>query len=196
MERLLMILFGLGSLISGWRVITSKNPVTSVMFLVLAFVNISLLLIMLGLEFLPLLFIVVYVGAIAVLFLFVVMLLNIKLVEVSENGTRYAPIGGILGLVLLYEITSVIRLEDITSRLSLNLLQIVKEENVSSLGNLLYTEYFMYFVVSGLILLVSMIGAIVLCLYHEKGIKRQDLFGQTGVEYTKSVVSLDIIIKE
>jgi len=188
MDTVLFYTWGIGVIFSGWNVITSKNPVSSVFWLVLAFANASLLLLLLGLEFLPILFIIVYVGAIAIIFLFVVMLLNIKLVEISENATRYAPIGTIVGLVFLYEIMRIFNLETIEKDMnSIDYTNIFQETNIKLIGQLLYTEYWIYFIVSSLILLVSMVGAIVLCLYHEKGIKRQDLFAQVATEYTKTV---------
>ena len=159
-------------------------------WLVLAFVNGALLLLLLGVEFLPVLFIIVYVGAVAILFLFVVMLLNIKMVEIGENTTRYAPLGVIIGLVFLYQI---FYLRDLTTEASwgiesYNYSELINVTNIEQIGNLLYTEYWVYFLVSSLVLLVSMIGAIVLCLYHEEGIKRQDLFAQVATEYERTIV--------
>ena len=104
MNTFLFYFWSLATVFSAWKVITSKNPILSVFWLVLAFANASLLLLLLGVEFLPILFVIVYVGAIAILFLFVVMLLNIKLVEITENATRYAPIGIITGFIFLYQI--------------------------------------------------------------------------------------------
>ena len=108
LDQILLYSFGLLALVSGVMVITAKNPVHSVFYLVLAFVNASLLLILLGVEFLPVVFMIVYVGAIAILFLFVVMMLNIKLVEILDNSTRYAPIGFIVGFVFFTSALSVI----------------------------------------------------------------------------------------
>jgi len=101
----------IGAVYSGLMVISSINPIHSVFYLVLAFINSSLLLIIMGVEFLSILFIIVYVGAIAILFLFVVMMLNIKLVEIMDNTTRYVPIGFIIGLIFLTLISSLIELE-------------------------------------------------------------------------------------
>ena len=143
--------------------------------MILAFINAAFLLLLLGLEFLPILFCIVYAGAIGIMFLFVVMLLNIKLVEISENATRYLPIGVIIGFIFLYQIYFFSSL--------------VQLSNIEQMGQLLYTDYFLYFLVSSLVLLVSMIGAIVLCLYHEEGIKRQDIFSQVATEYDKTVVN-------
>jgi NADH-quinone oxidoreductase subunit J len=145
----------------------------------------------LGVEFLPILFLIVYVGAIAILFLFVVMLLNIKLVEITENASRYVPIGIITGFIFLYQI-----LYTFDSINTNNTISFIVESRFSNffnltsielLGEVLYTEYLLYFLLSSLVLLVSMIGAIVLCLYHESGIKRQDLFGQVETDYLKTI---------
>ena len=192
MESVLFYFWSISAIISGWKVITNKNPILSVFWLVLAFVNGALLLLLLGVEFLPVLFIIVYVGAVAILFLFVVMLLNIKRVEIRENTTRYAPLGVIIGAVFLYQILS---LRDITKEVdwgisleSNNYSELINVTNIEEIGTLLYTEYWVYFLVSSLVLLVSMIGAIVLCLYHEEGIKRQDLFAQVATEYERTIV--------
>ncbi len=190
MENILFYFWSFSAVFSGWKVITNKNPILSVFWLVLAFVNGALLLLLLGVEFLPVLFIIVYVGAVAILFLFVVMLLNIKMVEIGENTTRYAPLGVIIGLVFLYQI---FYLRDLTTEASwgiesYNYSELINVTNIEQIGNLLYTEYWVYFLVSSLVLLVSMIGAIVLCLYHEEGIKRQDLFAQVATEYERTIV--------
>jgi NADH:ubiquinone oxidoreductase subunit 6 (subunit J) len=109
MEGLISLL-GIGAVYSGLMVISSKNPVHSVFYLVLAFANTSILLLIKGVEFLSLLFLIVYVGAIAILFLFVVMMLNIKLVEIIDNTTRYVPIGFIIGIVFLSMIISILNI--------------------------------------------------------------------------------------
>ena len=103
-SEILFWIFGIGSIISGFMVISSTNPMHSVFSLVLTFANTSVLLLMLGVEFLALLFLIVYVGAIAILFLFVVMMLNIKIVELRDNATRYVPVGFIIGILFLMEI--------------------------------------------------------------------------------------------
>lgn len=184
-------IWALSCIYSAWRVITSKNPILSVFWLVLAFTNASLLLILLGVEFLPILFIIVYVGAIAILFLFVVMLLNIKLVEMTENSSRYLPIGIITGFIFLYQI--LYSFEEITTINTLstvnpvNYLEFMSSTNIQLIAEILYTDYALYFLISGLVLLVSMIGAIVLCLHHESNVKRQDLFAQVSTDYNKTI---------
>ena len=104
MESFLFWLWSLSAIFAGSKVISSNNPIHSVFWLILAFINAAFLLLLLGLEFLPILFCIVYAGAIGIMFLFVVMLLNIKLVEISENATRYLPIGVIIGFIFLYQI--------------------------------------------------------------------------------------------
>ena len=192
MELALFWLWSVSAIYSGSKVITASNPIMSVFWLTLAFVNASFLLLLLGIEFLPLLIIVVYVGAIAVLFLFVVMLLNIKLVEIHENTARYVPIGLIIGFIFLYQIYFILTSELNGWQASWSVFDfsnIVSISNIEQLGVLLYDEYWLYFLVSSLVLLVSMIGAIVLCLYHEQTVKRQDLFAQVSTEYDKTVVN-------
>ena len=192
MELALFWLWSVSAIYSGSKVITASNPIISVFWLTLAFVNASFLLLLLGIEFLPLLIIVVYVGAIAVLFLFVVMLLNIKLVEIHENTARYVPIGLIIGFIFLYQIYFILTSELNGWQASWSVFDfsnIVSISNIEQLGVLLYDEYWLYFLVSSLVLLVSMIGAIVLCLYHEQTVKRQDLFAQVSTEYDKTVVN-------
>jgi NADH-quinone oxidoreductase subunit J len=199
METLIGLL-GLGAVYSGLMVISSINPVHSVFYLVLAFVNSSLLLIIMGVEFLSVLFIIVYVGAIAILFLFVVMMLNIKLVEIMDNTTRYVPIGFIIGLIFLSLISSTLfgdfslTFSEIsklsffgTNEANVTLLNKTNYLNIESIGSILYTDYFLFFIIASFILLVSMIGAIILTIYHEEKIKRQDLFSQIATEYNKTI---------
>ena len=192
MESFLFWLWSLSAIFAGSKVISSNNPIHSVFWLILAFINAAFLLLLLGLEFLPILFCIVYAGAIGIMFLFVVMLLNIKLVEISENATRYLPIGVIIGFIFLYQIYFVFTSE-VTNYASnwevYDFSSLVEVSNIEQMGQLLYTDYFLYFLVSSLVLLVSMIGAIVLCLYHEEGIKRQDIFSQVATEYDKTVVN-------
>lgn len=192
MEQFLFWFWSISAIYAGSKVITAKNPIICVFWLVLAFLNAAFLLLLLGMEFLPLLFAIVYVGAIAILFLFTVMLLNIKLVEINENSSRYFPIGVIIGFIFLYQIYFIL-----TQGLSswepnwevYDFSSIISVSDIKTLGILLYTDYWAYFLVSSLVLLVSMIGAIVLCLYHEQIVKRQDLFAQVATEYDKTIVN-------
>lgn len=195
---MLFSLFATIALISALMVIRSKNPVHSVLFLILVFCNSSALLILLGLDFFAMIFLVVYVGAIAVLFLFVVMMLNIKVEEIHENALRYLPVGGIIGLIFLLEIFNVVEARSIPISSSLpwfynNLFytsyatQIQSWTNIEALGNLLYTNYFFWFIISSVILLVAMIGAIVLTMHKTKQVKRQDVFQQNIIDFQYTI---------
>ena len=195
-----MILFSLFSsiaLISAGLVIRAKNPVHSVLFLILVFCNASGLLVLLGLDFFAMILLVVYVGAIAVLFLFVVMMLNIKITEIHENVLRYLPVGGIIGLIFLLEIFLIVDNDYIpilptqfeTSYLAYTCYasKIQSWTNIESVGNLLYTSYFIFFLLSSLILLVAMIGAIVLTMHKTSQVKRQDVFQQNAIDFQTTI---------
>ncbi|WP_050811785.1 NADH-quinone oxidoreductase subunit J [Pelagibacterium halotolerans] len=159
-------------------VISSRNPVHSVLFLILAFVNAAGIFMLAGAEFLALILIVVYVGAVAVLFLFVVMMLDVDFAELRRGILQYAPIGVVVGVILLLELLLVAGSAYLA-------------ENTRALGQVLYTNYIYLFQACGLVLLVAMIGAIVLTLRHKPNVKRQDIAAQvartkaTGVEIVK-----------
>lgn len=202
--EILFGIFSIGALISGFLVISSTNPVHSIFSLVLAFANCCFLLILLGVEFLAFLFMIVYVGAIAILFLFVVMMLNIRLVEIMDNATRYVPAGFIIGMIFLLQLLIITDQQFINSNetsIWYNALDIINASpnhnqlydwiNTTLIGNYLYTEGWIYFLVSSLVLLVSMIGAIVLTLHHEKGIKRQDIFSQIIVDPASEIKKIN-----
>ncbi len=186
------------ALVSGVMVIQARNPVHSVLFLILVFFNVAGLLILLGLDFFAMIFLVVYVGAIAVLFLFVVMMLNIKLAEINEKRLRYLPIGGLLGILFLFEIFLIVD-NDLIPLFSHNdsgfytggFIQynslIESVTNIESVGLLLYTYYFYFFLLASLILLVAMIGAIVLTMHKGVYVKRQQVFSQNQREFGKTV---------
>lgn len=196
MEQILFYIFSFGALISGFFVISSTNPIHSVFSLVLAFANTSCLLLMLGVEFLAFLFLIVYIGAIAILFLFVVMMLDIRLVEILDNATRYLPIGFLIGIMFLIELTIIIDEKNLSPLQGPERYSII--ENYSSielLGNILYTDGFYHFLISSIVLLVSMIGAILLTLYHESEVKRQDIFFQISSEYDQSIKLRNNVIK-
>ncbi len=182
-------IFIIGSLLSGLIVITAKNPMHSVLALVVAFTNVSALILaspLLGVEFLALLFIIVYVGAIAILFLFVIMMLNIKLVELMDNATRYVPIGFVIGLIFLFEIYLIVSKGlgtplTISSPLYVDWASWYQHSpNILQIGQLLYTVGYIWFILASFILLVAMVAAILLTLQHEDldHVKRQDLFVQ------------------
>jgi NADH:ubiquinone oxidoreductase subunit 6 (subunit J) len=196
MVETLVYIFSFGAFLSAFLVISSTNPVHSVFSLVMCFANTSILLLLLGFEFLALLFLIVYVGALAILFLFVVMMLNVRLVELIENSTRYVPIGSILGAVFLLELLLIADEQYSMSPTTNSLKYFISNNNfyydinnltnIETLGQFLYTEGFIYFIISSIVLLVAMIGAIVMTLYHEQEVKRQDIFSQitTDVKLT------------
>lgn len=184
MIELFYIFSGL-ALVSALLVITSRNPIHSVLFLILVFCNVSALILMLGAEFMAMIFLIVYVGAIAVLFLFVVMMLNVKISEYRDNYVYYVPIGGFISLIFLFEIFMILDLQNnqinainVLTLSSYEKLQLDYMTNIEVLGEILYTDYFYCFIISGMILLVSMIGAIVLTLYKKKHVKRQEIAQQ------------------
>jgi NADH-quinone oxidoreductase subunit J len=158
-------------------VVTSRNPVYSVLFLILAFFNAAALFVLLGAEFIAMILIIVYVGAVAVLFLFVVMMLDINLTRLREGFLRYLPIGALIGIVLAAEILFGLGVLGNTpgtvKALSSAGAPVLPIENTRAIGRVLYTQYFYIFQVAGLVLLVAMIGAIVLTLRRRPGVRRQ-----------------------
>ena len=162
---------------SALLVIASRNPVHSVLYLILVFANSAGLFILLGAEFLAMILIVVYVGAVAVLFLFVIMLLDIDFAELRRGALQYLPIGTVIGVIFLVELILVVTTFTIEPAF-LNLPAAAEVQtgltNTQQLGSVLYTRYIYFFQLSGLVLLVAMIGAIVLTLRDRRGVKRQD----------------------
>ncbi|OQW51367.1 NADH-quinone oxidoreductase subunit J [Candidatus Raskinella chloraquaticus] len=167
---------------SAMMVISSRNPVHSVLFLILAFVNAAGLFVLLGAEFLAMILIVVYVGAVAVLFLFVVMMLDVDFTELRQGILQYLPIGALIGLVLLVEILLVVGswvvAPEVAALRTTPTPTLAIADNTAALGRILYTTYIYYFQAAGLVLLVAMVGAIVLTLRHKEGVKRQDVAAQ------------------
>ncbi len=186
-------------ILSAIMVISSKNPVHSVLFLILSFVNTSGLFVLLGAEFLAMILIVVYVGAVAVLFLFVVMMLDINFIKFREGFLQYLPFGLLLGFVLLIELLMIFlsgNLKNMTL-IEYNLLPVTKQiENTKELGSILYTKYFYLFQLSGLILLVAMIGSIVLTLRQRTGVKKQLIHEQIDVEAKRAIEKKKVGIGE
>jgi NADH-quinone oxidoreductase subunit J len=168
-------------LLSGIMVISSRNPVHSVLFLILAFFNAAGLFVLLGAEFLAMILVVVYVGAVAVLCLFVVMMLDINFVELRQGLLRYLPIGALIGLVLLVELLLVYS-GWVSAPKAGSLAQVSVTagtmSNTHALGAVLYTKYLYLFETAGMVLLVAMIGAIVLTLRERVGVRRQSIPGQ------------------
>ena len=186
-------------ILSAIMVISSKNPVHSVLFLILSFVNTSGLFVLLGAEFLAMILIVVYVGAVAVLFLFVVMMLDINFIKFREGFLQYLPFGLLLGFVLLIELLMIFlsgNLKNMTL-IEYNLLPVTKQiENTKELGSILYTKYFYLFQLSGLILLVAMIGSIILTLRQRTGVKKQIIHKQIEVEAKRAIEKKKVGIGE
>jgi NADH-quinone oxidoreductase subunit J len=165
---------------SALMVVTSRNPVHSVLFLILAFVNAAGLFVLLGAEFLAMILIVVYVGAVAVLFLFVVMMLDVDFAELREGFLSYLPIGALVGAVLLAELLVVVGGWAIGPQVVKAAAAAPDITNTEALGLVLYTRYVYYFEAAGIILLVAMIGAIVLTLQHKPQVKRQNIAAQVA----------------
>ena len=171
-EAIFFYLFASVTCLAGLMVITSRNPVHSVLFLILAFFNAAGLFILLGAEFLAMLLVVVYVGAVAVLFLFVVMMLDINFTELREGFQRYMPLGLGVGGLLLAEILFVLFKGENMPDGSVSASDI---SNTRALGRVLYTDYIYLFQLAGLILLVAMIGAITLTLRKRENVRRQSI---------------------
>jgi NADH-quinone oxidoreductase subunit J len=165
---------------SGVMVIASRNPVHSVLFLILAFFNAAALFILLGAEFLALILVIVYVGAVAVLFLFVVMMLDINFVELRRGFLQYLPIGFTIGAILAIELLLVFGTWAVAPTIAQPLAQAPGVTNTQALGALLYTRYVYAFQAAGMVLLVAMIGAIVLTLRSREGVRRQKIAQQVG----------------
>ena len=188
-------IFSVVILISSLMVITSKNPVHSVLFLILSFFNGAGLFVILHAEFLAMILIIVYVGAVAVLFLFVVMMLDFRISLDKNNILQYLPIGFFVGLVFISELMIVL----INTKFDLSNIQILvnpmfKFENLTNteaIGSILYTDYILYFQLSGVILLVAMIGSIVLTLRTRDGVKRQSIQSQLDRNYKSTITLVD-----
>ena len=169
-------------LASAFMVIAAKNPVHSVLYLILAFVNAAGLFVMLGAEFLAMILIVVYVGAVAVLFLFVVMMLDVDFAELKQGVLQYLPIGFLIGGIFLFELLAVVFAwtigpgvpQAITAPIT------AKASNIEVIGLVLYTRYVYFFEAAGMILLIAMIGAIVLTLQHRVRVRRQNIPAQNA----------------
>ena len=189
-HALVFYLFSFITIASSLAVISAKNTIHAVFFLILDFVSVSCLFIMLGAEYLGMLTLIVYVGAVAVLFLFVVMMLNVNLGDLKSGFLSYLPFGGFIGAILLIEIVMMIgtwKYKDAfikTSQINIS----NDLSNTEAIGNVLYTEYLHYFQISGLILLVAMIGAILLTFRRKDNLKRQDITTQVSRERSDSIL--------
>ena len=189
-------LFAFVMIASAVMVITARNPVHAVLFLILAFFNAAGLFMLLGAEFLAMILIIVYVGAVAVLFLFVVMMLDVDFAELRSGFFKNMPVGALIGLGLLAELIFVLGASVAGKSIKVVAAVPIPKQpgltNTAALGQVLYTKYVYFFEASGLILLVAMIGAIVLTLRHKEGVRRQDIGVQVarGPKTAMTIVTL------
>ena len=179
---MLFYIFSFFVIASSIGVITSKNPVYCVLYLILAFINSAILFLFLNAEFLAMLLIVVYVGAVAVLFLFVVMMLNINIEEKKSVLLKFKPLSVVLGSIILVEFLYFLIIDNSTLEKLSNTPNLEQKNNTISLGNILYTDFALLFQMCGVILLVAMIGAIVLTLRKRPGVKKQIIKNQTDLK--------------
>ncbi len=191
LQTIAFYLFSVVAIASAVMVVTARNPVHSVLFLVLTFFNVSGLFVLTGAEFLAMILVIVYVGAVAVLFLFIVMMLDINFVEFREGFQRYLPIGGLISAILLAEIIFVGGLwalvPELEGALNEKMPEGSKLTNTEMLGQLLYTKYVYLFQLAGLVLFVAMIGAIVLTLRQRVGVRKQRVSEQVHRRRADSV---------
>ena len=196
LQALAFYVFAAVVVASGAMVVVSRNPVYSVLFLILAFFNAAALFLLIGAEFIAMILVIVYVGAVAVLFLFVVMMLDINLVEIREGFLKYLPVGAMIGVVLLAEILLALGVlgagSSTMAALNKQGAQVLAIDNTRAIGRVLYTQYFYLFQVAGVVLLVAMIGAIVLTLRTRPGVRRQKVGDQINrtKEQTLTVVKV------
>jgi len=184
-------LFAAALVAAGAMVISARNPVHSVLFLILAFFNAAGLFVLMGAEFIAMILVIVYVGAVAVLFLFVVMMLNINFSELRQDFLEYLPIGGLIGLVLLAELALIVGSWVVAPEGSVKLASpappIERITNTHAIGNVLYTDYIYLFQAAGVVLLIAMIGAIVLTHRRRDGVRRQRISRQVSRTREESV---------
>ena len=186
--------FSIIAVFAAIMVTISRNTVHSVFFLILDFITVSCLFIMIGAEFLGMIMLIVYVGAVAVLFLFVVMMLNVSVPKIKREFSKYRTIGFLVALIILFELIIIIGggQYNVDTTFSSSFLTNQDITNTESLGNVLYTDHIYLFQISGMILLVSMIGAIVLTYRKREGVKRQSYFTQISREKKTSVELIDV----
>jgi len=187
-------LFAGACIASAIMVVTARNPVHSVLFLIIAFVNASGLFILLGAEFLAMILIVVYVGAVAVLFLFVVMMLDVDFAELRQGFLNYLPVGFLVGAILLAELLFIVGAwvigPGVPKAITAPIPSPSDISNTQALGLVLYTRYVYFFEAAGVILLVVMIGAIVMTLHHRPDVKRQDVGAQVA---RRRATAIDVV---
>ena len=187
-------MFAVTVVVAGLLVVTARNPVHSVLWLILAFLSSAGMFVLLGAEFVAMLLIIVYVGAVAVLFLFVVMMLDVDFAELKAEMARYMPVAGLIGIVLLMQLGMAFGTwafaEDAPALRGAPTPDDM--HNTQALGMLIYDQYFLLFQLSGLILLVAMIGAIVLTLRHRVDVKRQNVLAQMYRDPAKAMELKDV----
>ena len=195
-SSLAFYLFSFITIFSAVMVISARNPVHSVLFLILAFFNSAGLFVLLGAEFLAMILVVVYVGAVAVLFLFVVMMLDINFVELREGFLQYLPIGALVGIILMAELVLIFGSWVINPKseaiVATNIVSSTEITNTHALGQLIYTHYIYLFQAAGLLLLVAMIGAIVLTVRKRPNVKRQNISDQVSVRVDDVIEVKDV----
>jgi NADH-quinone oxidoreductase subunit J len=200
LQAILFYIFAIAAVGAGVMVVAARNPVHSVLFLILAFFNTAGLFVLIGAEFLAMILVIVYVGAVAVLFLFVVMMLDIDFGQLRDGFVRYLPIGALVGLLLLAELVLVAVSWAVTP--TGTVIGAVAPagatavNNTRALGDILYTRYLFAFQAAGLILLVAMIGAIVLTLRHRADVRRQSIAAQLARTRAQSVEVVKVPVGE
>ncbi|GIT92924.1 NADH:ubiquinone oxidoreductase subunit J [Jannaschia pagri] len=189
-------LFAILTVTGGLMTVVSRNPVHSVLWLILTFLSTAGLFVLIGAEFVAMLLIIVYVGAVAVLFLFVVMMLDIDFAALKAEMAKYVPLAGLIGIVLLMQLVIAYGVWDVAEGVTvadgLAAIPTPPELNTTALGLVLYDQYFLMFQLSGLILLVAMIGAIALTLRHRRDVKRQNVLQQMWRDPAKAMDVHDV----
>ena len=186
-------LFAISTIAGGLMTVISRNPVHSVLWLILAFLSSAGLFVLLGAEFVAMLLIIVYVGAVAVLFLFVVMMLDVDFAELKAEMARYMPLALLIGVVILMRLAMAFGTWGYADAVTANVAAPAGDvQNTAALGLLIYDKYIMLFQLAGLILLVAMIGAIVLTLRHRVDIKRQNVMAQMHRDPAKAMKNIDV----
>jgi NADH-quinone oxidoreductase subunit J len=183
LQAIAFYLLAVATVVAGLLVVSARNPVHSVLFLITAFFSAAGLFVLLGAEFLAMLLIVVYVGAVAVLFLFVVMMLDVDFAELRQGFAQYLPIGGLVAGFLTLEmifVAATVATNGAAGKNATPMASLPGVSNTEMIGRVLYTDYIFFFQLAGLVLLVAMIGAIVLTLRHKPGVKRQDIGKQNA----------------
>ena len=187
-------LFAISVIVGGLFTVLARNPVRSVLWLILAFLSAAGLFVLLGAEFVAMLLVIVYVGAVAVLFLFVVMMLDVDFAELKAEMARYMPLALLIGLVLLMQLGMAFGVWEASATAEAARVAVTPEgvDNTRALGLLIYDDYFLVFQLAGLVLLVAMIGAIVLTLRHRTNVKRQDVLQQMWRDPAKAMELKDV----